>query len=90
MFYHVETLSLDKLPIGPKGPIEPLCNTCCTPCSNPIKYETVSICGINRRWRLYVNKSFKNAVIQCRGYLSKDQELEELRSEEEEETDANL
>jgi len=68
--YKVKLISLDKLPVGPMGVAQPLCNTCVTKdCSNPIEPMQVSIFGVMRDWKVY-KKSASNTsmVVHCVGY----------------------
>lgn len=68
--YKVKLFPLDKLPVGPMGVVEPLCNSCQTKdCSNPIEPTTLTIFGKQQQWKVY-RKNINNPsiVLQCVGY----------------------
>lgn len=68
--YKCKLFSLDKLPVGPMGVVEPLCNSCNTKdCSNPIEPTKITVFGRVVEWRIYKRQSNTPAsVIQCDGY----------------------
>lgn len=68
-------ISLEKLIITPSGLFEPLCQSCTqVNCGNPIEPKNVSVYGVNKNWRMYVNHGNPLAVIECEAYVSKKEE----------------
>lgn len=69
MEYKYKSISIQKLPIGNKGVVEPLCNTCVTKdCTNRIENRGVSIIGIVKKMRVLVSGMEYCFVVSCVGY----------------------
>ena len=72
MEYEIEVAPFNKMIIGVKGQMEPLCNNCvCPDCDNPIEERTVSCVGVPKKMKVYVAHNVIKQVVACRGYLSK-------------------
>ena len=71
MEYKCHVVPIQKVPIGPHGVIEPLCNNCCNrECTNPVERRSVSILGVVRTDRVYVRGSDLGFVVACpEGYI---------------------
>lgn len=70
--YKCKLIPIDRLPVGPTGVFEPLCNTCETKdCSNPIEPLKISVFGKQVIWRVHKKGVLSSIVVQCAGY-SKD------------------
>ena len=71
MEYQVSLVSLDKIPLDSKGPINPLCNSCVrSDCTNPIREKTVSVLGKVVKMRLWTINNTSKMVIACpEGYI---------------------
>ena len=70
MDYECVLFSADKLLFGPGGDKPPLCNDCkAIDCSNPIKEVSVSIMGIEHKYRFWVVNNVVKQVIACQGYI---------------------
>lgn len=64
-----KSICLTKIPLGQNGCIEPLCNKCKTKdCTNRIEYKTVSLFGINYKFRLLIKYSEPVMVLECEGF----------------------
>lgn len=69
MKYKNKTIPLSKLILQKTGPIEPLCNSCKTKdCENLIERKSVSVLGVNKKWRLSSKLNQHLCVIECDGY----------------------
>lgn len=70
MDYDCHVVPVDKLTVTARGVAEPLCNSCLSPdCTNPIREQTVSVCGIPKKMRFWtVNRQIRQ-VVACRGYV---------------------
>lgn len=67
--YKCKLVSIDRLPVGPIGVFEPLCNKCETKdCSNPIEPVKISVFGKQVNWRVYKKGALASIVVQCAGY----------------------
>ena len=70
MEYEHISIPADKVLIDPEGCKAPLCNDCHNPdCTNPIKEMTVSVFGINKKYRFWVDRNVVRQVVSCRGYI---------------------
>ncbi len=69
MKYKTQLLSLVNTPIGHKGVLLSLCDTCKTrDCDHVIEKNKVSIFGINSEYRMLVKGNQKYFVVSCEGY----------------------
>jgi len=69
MKYKTRTVSLQKLILARKGPLNPLCNDCVNQdCSHPIERKSVSVIGVNKDWWLLAKGYEQHLVIECDGY----------------------
>jgi hypothetical protein len=67
--YNCKTISYNRMNIGPKGIVRPLCDSCkTTDCSNPIEKKQASIFGVTRTTRLFVRGEEFYCVVECMGY----------------------
>ena len=67
--YKCKLVPIDRLPVGPIGVVEPLCNNCKTKdCSNPIEPVNITVFGKNVSWRIYKKHASASIVIQCAGH----------------------
>ena len=72
MQYKCKTISIEKLPITPKGTVLPLCAKCKTSdCTNPIEKRKVNILGVTKELMVYVRGDNVKFVIECEGFLEK-------------------
>ena len=70
MEYKCETISLQKMLIGPKGSLEPLCNICkAKDCTNPVQWQNISIMGVKKKFKILTVGDYYYAVIKCEGFL---------------------
>jgi len=70
MEYKCETISLQKMLLGPKGVVGTLCNNCqAKDCTNPVQWQNISIIGVKKKFRVLVVGDEYYAVIKCEGYL---------------------
>lgn len=70
--YECKKISIDKLPVGNKGVVLPLCNLCQSgDCENPIEECYISVFGVNTKYRLFVSNNNKKMVIACEGFIGK-------------------
>lgn len=70
MEFDCQTIIFSKSVIGATGLREPLCNNCVqTECSNPIRYQVVSVMGIPSKWRLWIVGNNVRQVVECKGYI---------------------
>ena len=71
MEYPCKTVSMSRMLLSHKGPIEPLCTSCKSEdCKNPIEIRRVSIFGIVKEHKFLVRGTDPMAVIQCEGYVA--------------------
>jgi hypothetical protein len=70
--YRCVVLPLIRMVPSNQGFKEPLCTTCRTKnCGNPIEKKHVSLLGVNKLCRVFVQGNNVGGVVQCEGYLSK-------------------
>lgn len=71
MEYEVQVVPVDKAIVTPEGFLEPLCTTCCSAdCTNPIQEMTISIAGVVKKHRLWVERAgIVRQVASCKGYI---------------------
>lgn len=70
--YKCKLVPVERLPVGPVGVVEPLCNNCETKdCSNPILPVQINVFGRQVQWKVYKKNYGASIVVQCAGY-SKD------------------
>lgn len=70
MEYRCKTIPIGKVPVGPRGVILPLCNTCqCKDCTNPIQSFEISIQGATQKHRIYMRNDEPYFVIICEGFM---------------------
>jgi len=70
MEYKCETISLQKTFVGPKGIVEPLCNHCeAKDCTNPVQWQSISIMGITKKYKVLTMNENYHAVVKCEGFL---------------------
>jgi len=74
MEYEVQLSPMNKSVVTPQGFLEPLCTKCTSPdCTNPIKELTLSVAGIIKKQRLWVEREgIVRQVISCKGYIGDD------------------
>ncbi len=71
MEYECQLASIDKTIVISEGILEPLCNSCTSPdCTNPIRDKVVSVLGIPKKMRYYIeHESVIKQVVSCKGYV---------------------
>lgn len=70
MEYNVRLVSLNEVPMGTDGIVEPLCNSCMSiDCTNSIAKTQVSILGKEETYRLYKHGNSYRMVVDCDGYM---------------------
>ena len=70
MQYKCKTIPLNKLIIGSKGVMKPLCDVCkCQDCTNPIEKKTISIMGISNKGKVHMGGAMPGIVILCEGFI---------------------
>jgi hypothetical protein len=70
MEYSCKYIPISKLPVGPKGVVQPLCSSCDTAdCTNHIETREVNVFGIMKVHRLLVKGGEPHQVIECGGYI---------------------
>ena len=71
MAYKVKLIPLSQLPVGPNGPLVPLCQSCINKdCQLPIETVQVSIFGVNKPVRVHSTPRRQSFVVECDGYMS--------------------
>lgn len=69
MKYRHKTISLQKMILSLKGPLQPLCNVCNNKdCSHVIENRKVSVFGVNKDWWVLSKGREQHIVYECDGY----------------------
>lgn len=62
----IKTISIDPLPVTSSGVFEGLCNICTTSdCPYRVEMRCVSVFGIEKKMRLYMQGDRPMLVVQC-------------------------
>jgi len=71
MKYICNLVSLKSLLVSPNGVFSPLCCSCSNEsCENPIERRKVSVFGIIKEMKVFVQREEESCVVECDGFIS--------------------